>query len=289
MNAKAETFLRSLEARRREKSKRKAFLRRLIFITASLLWVFRASTVFAFDHSPWDSLLKAHVVGGLVDYGGFLKDKNVLDQYLNQVAHVPIEEFANESRENRIAAWINTYNASVIRLILSVYPVDSVEKIHDFWNQKIVEIAGMRYSLKEVRENVFRRGFRDERATLALVSGTMSSGPLRIEAYEGPRLGEQLRDQMNVFLSDARFNRIGARQKKLHLSPLFRELRDDFVLGYGLPEGGGRFSRAELAVLGFIRIHVSDPLVKEWISGRKYRLRYLPVDLSLNRTSGKSA
>ena len=256
------------------------------FLTLGFLF-FSATPAFPFDHSAWDALLKAHVEKGRVDYRSFLKDKSRLDLYLDTIERLPLREVADFSREERIALWINAFNASAIRLILEFYPVESTQKIPDFWDLKTVRIAGMRYSLKEVREKVFRRGFRDERATLALVSGTKSSSPLREEAYQGKALAEQLRGQMNVFLSDRRFNDIRPKRKKLLLSPLFGELADDFVLGYGTSEADEHFSPKELAVLGFIRIHVADPAVKKWITERHYKLRYSPADLRLNEISEK--
>jgi hypothetical protein len=262
----------------------KPWIRR--FLLAAGFWILLSPFAFAFDHGAWDSLLKAHVENGKVDYPGFLSEKAKLDHYLETVYQMPVEFFADQSREERMAAWINVYNASVIRLILEHGPVDSVEKIPGFWDDKAAGIAGMRYSLKDIREKIFRRGFRDERATLALVSGRKDSGALREEAYAGERLIEQLRDQMNSFLTDERYNQIHPKQKRLKLSPLFRELADDFVLGYGNAEKDSQFSPQELAILGFIRVHVNDPQTKEWVEKRKYKLRYLPADASLNQKAG---
>ena len=221
----------------------------------------------------------------MIDYEGFLQDQAKLENYLSSIERLSVEEFADYSREDRMALWINAYNASVIQLILKHYPVDSIQKIHGFWDDKVARIAGMTYSLGEIRDKVFRQGFRDERATLALISGTKSSGPLRNEPYVGNKLTEQLKDQMAAFLSDERFNRIKINQKKLLLSPLFKELADDFILGYSSSDRDSQFSPQEFAVLSFIRIHLADSKLKDWIKARKYKIRFLPYDWSLNRKS----
>ena len=119
---------------------------------------------------------------------------------------------------------------------------------------------------------------------MALVSGTSSSGPLREEPYEGSRLLEQLRDQTSAFLMDERFNQIGTHKRKMILSPLFKELAHDFVLGYGQAIRDTKFSPEEMALVGFIRIHVSEGSIKDWISKRKYKIQYLLPDTSLNDT-----
>ena len=188
-----------------------------------------------------------------------------------------------------MALWINTYNAAVIRQILAHYPVPSVDKIPDFWTAKTVYIAGMNYSLRDVRDKVFRQGFRDERVLIALVSGRQDSGPLRAEAYVGSKLLEQLKDQTRLFLSDERFNRIRPHQKKLWLSPIFRHNGADFILGYGTAQPDSQFSAQELAVLSFIKIHSEEPTIKEWIDSRRYKLRYLADNAALNEAVAKEA
>ena len=93
---------------------------------------------------------------------------------------------------------------------------------------------------------------------------------------------EQLADQMNVFLTDERFNRIHPGQKKILISPIFRHFADDFILGYGSAQEDGQFSPKELAVLSFIKIYLQEPKAKQWIEARGYKVKYLRDDASLN-------
>ncbi len=247
-----------------------------------LLCVLIGREVYAFEHHDWNALLKAHVKEGEVDYQGFQSSFPQLVRYLQSVENYPIALFSEDSREERLALWINVYNASAIHFILKHYPVRSIDEIKGFFDGKSVLVAGMAYSLREVREEVIRKGFRDERALIALVSGMRSSGPLRAEAYEGGKLLDQLRDQAQVFLTDERYNRIHAKAKKINLSPIFREFADEFILGYGTPEADGRFSSKEIAVLAFLRIHIADEEVRAWLDGRRFKISYLPEDRSLN-------
>ena len=131
-----------------------------LLVLISVLPFLPSSVAFAFDHSEWGSLLKSHVDHGRVDYKGFANDRGQLDFYLDRIAKIPIDLFAEYDRETRIALWINAYNASAIRLILDHYPIDSPNDIPNFLDEKVVHIAGMKYSLREVRENVFRKSFR---------------------------------------------------------------------------------------------------------------------------------
>ena len=255
----------------------------LIFLSVSFLCTPHG---YAFDSREWDELLKSHVENGLVHYDAFKNDQAKLEHYLDAIAQYPPESFSNDSREERIALWINVFNASVIRSILKRYPVDSVEKIANFWDDKNVLVSQIAYSFRDIREQVFRGGFREERALLALVPGQMSSGPLRPEAYTGSKLIDQLRDQMDLFLTDERYNQIRVKQKKLRLSPLFREYANDFILGYGSVGDTGKFSPQEFSILNFIKIHVKDPKLKDWIVQSKYKVSYLKKDVRLNDAKG---
>ncbi|MBI4388457.1 MAG: hypothetical protein HY582_05390, partial [Candidatus Omnitrophica bacterium] len=60
------------------------------------------------------------------------------------------------------------------------------------------------------------------------------------------------------------------------------------ILGYGTAVKDNRFSPEEIAMLAFIRIHVDDPELKKWIDNRKYKLKYLPENISLNEWKEKS-
>lgn len=244
---------------------------------------FFSQILFAFDHSLWTLLLKKHVRNGFVDYQNFLNDKTKLNNYLDEINALSEKEFLTFTREDQIALWINLYNATVIQLILDYYPVKSVNEIPGFWNEPNVRVANQVQSLRKIEEEIIRQRFRDERATLCLVSGKKSSPPLRNEAYEGSRLLDQMKDQINFFLSDERWNQIRPKKKKLKISSRLQELRNDFLLGYGTPETDQRFKPDEMAILSFIRIHTTDPDIKKWIETRSYKLKYLPEDSSLNQ------
>lgn len=255
------------------------------FITILLTCCIAVSgNCFAFDHHEWDELLKAHTEDGLVNYVSFQDDEDKLDRYLKTLADYPLASLAEESREERIALWINVFNALMIREILRHYPVDSANSITDLWSRKRMAVSGLQYTLKEIRDEILRGSFREERALLALATAEMSSPPLRNEAYAGNRLTEQLADQMNMFITNDRYNQIHDHQKKLRLSPVFREFADDFVLGYGQSQGTGKFSTSQFAVLNFIKVYVQDPKIKDWIVQSKYKVSYLKGDKRLNDT-----
>src|SRR5210317_1325567 len=80
------------------------------------------------EHNLWNSLLQEHVDNeGWVDYEGFSKGSVKLHAYLHSLASMPPKE--HWSRSEKLAYYINTYNAYTVALILSEYPLASIKDI----------------------------------------------------------------------------------------------------------------------------------------------------------------
>ena len=268
---------------------RQSFISSLVL---SALFIFlilppaRAAEVF--DHSKWDHLLKQYVHNGRVDYEGLLQSKGELDDYLSQMEAVSVEALSEYSREERIAFWINLYNASVIRMVLDEYPVERFDQIPGAFEIRTVRIIGEFFSLSELRDQVLRKGFRDERILMALVSARADSPRLLPEAFRGDRLDEQLNKAAHDFVEDEAKNQVRPGEKKVFLSPLFHDFGSDFLLNFGSEKASSRFSQIETAVISFILRHLSNPDKRIFLDSGRYKIRYLPEDPSLNRVTGNS-
>lgn len=71
--------------------------------------------------------LKTCFKNGMVDYQGFLKDKKQLQVYLDKLsANRPTSKW---SKNEKMAFWINAYNAFTVKLILDHYPIKSIKDI----------------------------------------------------------------------------------------------------------------------------------------------------------------
>lgn len=67
--------------------------------------------------------MRAHVVNGQVDYPAMAKDKSFAG-YLAALDHVDPQAFP--SREERLAFWINAYNALAVKSIIDGYSPESL-------------------------------------------------------------------------------------------------------------------------------------------------------------------
>ncbi len=195
------------------------------------------------SHEIFDKLLKKHVdMSGLVSYVGFEEDREQLDEYLELLTtNPPNDQYWTVSE--KMAYWINLYNAFTIDLILDHYPVESIKDIganlqvpfvNTPWDIKFIEIAGEKYDLNNIEHNILRKVFEEPRIHFAINCASISCPSLRKEAYVGSRLEQQLREQATQFLNDPSRNQITA--EKAEVSKIFQWFGGDFTKNGTLKE-----------------------------------------------------
>ncbi len=184
------------------------------------------------DHAPFSRLLAAHVVDGLVDYGAFARASSFA-LYLRTLDRA---EPAAMSRSDRLAYWINVYNAYTIELINARGEKRSIRNINKRlgisfrspWAEPIVRAGGRVLSLDDVEHTIIRPEFGDSRIHVALVCAALGCPPLRSEAYVGALLDPQLDEQAGIFLKQSAKNRVDVANRTVYGSPIFTWYREDF-------------------------------------------------------------
>lgn len=162
------------------------------------------------SHQQWDSLLKMYVSpDGKVNYKGFVKDKAHLNAYLEMVSNNPPK--STWSKNEKLAYWINAYNAFTVQLIVKHYPLKSIKdiggdiyKVNTPWDIKFVKIGNETINLSDLEHMKIRAQFHEPRIHFAVNCASVSCPRLRDEAFTADRLEEQLDDQTRYF-----FNRSG--------------------------------------------------------------------------------
>ena len=159
-----------------------------------------------FDHSSFDRLLKAHVADGRVDYDAFAPSPE-FPRYLEALSRARPEAL---DKKERLAFWINAYNAYTIQLVnahgehASIRNIDKtlgVVKAMGPWKEEMVKAGGLTTSLDFVENGIIRKQFKEPRIHFALVCAARSCPPLRSEAYTGARVDAQLDDQARLFIA----------------------------------------------------------------------------------------
>jgi len=219
-------------------------------------------------HGMWDKLTKKHVTPeGYVDYKGFLEDSVQVKAYLALLSnHHPNDEFW--SRDERLAYWINAYNAFTVKLIMDHYPVQSIKDIKNgipfvntVWDIQFIDIEERTYDLNNIEHGIIRPKFEEPRIHFAVNCASVSCPRLRNEAYTAERLDEQLTDQTKSFLADESKNEIS--ENRLELSKLFTWY-------------GGDFTKDGQTVIGFVQKY-SDQKISD-----DAEVEYIDYDWDLN-------
>ncbi len=184
-----------------------------------------ANSAINIDHSQWDRLLKKYVdEEGLVNYKGFQKDREALDQYLLLLSsQKPADDW---SVQELLAYYINTYNAYTVDLILDHYPLKSIKDISGAWTKGIVPIGGSKLSLGGIENGILRK-MGEPRIHFAINCASFSCPKLFNEAFTAAKINEQLDAVTKEFINSDK-NDISAKNPKL--SSIFNWYKKDYLV-----------------------------------------------------------
>ena len=188
------------------------------------------------DHGAFDLLLRRHVVDGHVDYPSFAREPSFA-AYLASLDRVDPKQL---DEAERLAFWLNVYNAFTIQLVVQHHETESIRNINKTlgtlrlkgpWSDPFVHAAGRTLTLDDVMHGILRKEFSEPRIHFALVYAAMGSPPLRSEAYHGAQLDAQLEDQGRRFMRESptknRMEKL-RRTRLLVLSQIFTYYAADF-------------------------------------------------------------
>lgn len=186
-------------------------------------------------HALFDELLHEFVHDGVVDYTGLSKQRARLQSYLGVLESVAPGDL---DRNERLAFWINAYNAFTLELILDYLgKIDGIKDIPSSkrWKAKRWLISGRRYSLDEIEHEILRP-MGEPRIHFALVCASFSCPDLRAAAYLPQTIDSQLTLATRHFLADSEKGLLtrmetgffGGDSPTLYLSSLFDWFDEDF-------------------------------------------------------------
>ena len=179
------------------------------------------------DHANFDQMLQAYVsTSGVVNYRGWKNDLTKLDQYLAELSQN--EPSSSWSRSEKMAYWINLYNAGTVKLILDNYPLSSIMNIDGGkpWNRKWIKVGSNTYSLNQIENDIIRPRFGDGRIHFAVNCAAKSCPPLHNRAFTSSNLSGTLARLTRKFVNNTAFNQIT--KGKLNLSNIFNWYASDF-------------------------------------------------------------
>jgi len=224
-------------------------------------------------HSAWSDLLENSVDGDRVAYADLKSEAlALLEAYLETLSATCVPDYITWSREQRLAFWINAYNAFTVKLIVDHHPISSIRKIGFLpgaaFRRRFIpmpKLKGTEISLDDIKNNTLRADFREPRIHFALVCASLGCPPLRNEAYRAADLDRQLDEQTHLFLKDTSKNRFDPETGTLYLSPIFKWFRADFEVVAG-------------SLAAYVARYLDDPRIAK----PGVKIRYTDYDWALN-------
>ena len=227
---------------------------------------------------------------GLVDYAALKEQRADLDDFVTYLERLDPKTYQAWSEREKIALWINAYNALTLRAIVDHYPIaptafngaypkNSIRQIPGVWDVNRVNVMGQSITLQYIETKILRRDFHEPRIHVALVCAAVSCPVLRNEPYQGAKLDAQLDEQARKFLADPRQFRIDRARKEVRVSEIFGWYAEDFA-----PRDAPRTPPAALERSGVAAFasHYVNEADRAFLSGSDYRIAYTPYDWSLN-------
>tara|TARA_R110002051_G_scaffold149720_1_gene222273 strand:- start:3843 stop:4568 length:726 start_codon:yes stop_codon:yes gene_type:complete len=210
------------------------------------------------NHSNWTILLKKYVDNnGNVNYKSFINENKVVQNYLNELAkNSPSDDW---SKQDKLAYYINLYNAATVQLILDNYPKKSIKDIKNPWDKEWIKIGNDIFSLGQIEHKILRK-MNDPRIHFAINCASYSCPKLSNEAYTTQNIEKQLQKAAFDFINDPKKNKLS--ENNLQLSNIFKWYKEDFTQEGSLTD----------YIKSFTKVNVNS----------KAKISYLEYDWSLN-------
>ena len=241
-------------------------------------WLFSVCVAIAgegFDHShsQFNTFLGSSISNSGVNYTELASRRDQLNAYLSQLETAPVDTF---TRDQKIALWVNAYNAYTLALILDEGQPKSIMDLDGgkVWDTRKYVVAGQKLTLNEM-EHKRARPLTDGRIHGALNCASKGCPPLGRKALRGSGIEAQLDAAARRWVATNAYSQNGG---GVAVSHIFEWFADDFKKWGGESVGGA--GDKESAALRFIEAFGSE---KEagLMTGSK-TVTYQPYDWALN-------
>ena len=217
--------------------------------------------------APFGALLAEHVVDGDVDYPAFAASEAFAGMMSALATTAPA---ASASDDDKLAFYINAYNATSIQGILDGYSPSSLWGRLRFFKRREYALLDTSLTLYELEHDyIIAAG--DPRIHFAIVCSSKSCPPLRNTLYDGATLDSQLDAVARGFINDPADNRFDLERRKAELSRIFDWYEDEFEAAAGSLEA-------------WVAQYVDDPRLRESLQSDDWDIDFLDYDWSLNGT-----
>ncbi|KAH3698494.1 uncharacterized protein LOC127862312 isoform X2 [Dreissena polymorpha] len=231
--------------------------------------------------------------GKKVNYKG-IGESSEFEQYIRLTKELVRVQIVEASREEKLAFFINVYNALVIHANVTMGPPVNLWQRYKFFNTVRYIIGGYEYSLQDIENGVLRAnrkgigmftrpfGSSDPRVKVALteheplihfalVCGAKSCPPIKTYSSEG--IYEQLKLAAESFLEGDDGCQVDMGNKTIKLSQILKWYSLDF-------------GKNKEEVVEWVHKHMAESekrsQVGELLSSKNFKLSHMPYDWGIN-------
>jgi hypothetical protein len=230
----------------------------------------RPLTAAEFSHQAFDAVVRTYVRDGQVNYPVIQVDRR-FTQYLDQLDRVDPNSLP---RKDRLALWINAYNAYAIKGILDGYTPGTLLGRYRYFIGRDYRIGGASVNLYDLERKILIAQFHEPRVHFAIVCASTSCPKLQSWTYKGAQLNGQLDHVAREFINDPTRNRFDRENKLASLSKIFEWFAEDFEAQAG-------------SLSLYVAQYVADPDLARDLMSTPYRIEFLDYDWSLNGMPAK--
>lgn len=253
------------------------------------------SVAFDHQHTLFNEVLRNHVEDGLVNYRALKNDQSDLDRYLASLATVPQAHYETWTRQQKLAFWINAYNAFTIKTILNHYPLSrswladpwrhypaaSIRQIPGVWKLRWWRAAGRYHALDHMEHVIMRRQIVEPRIHFILVCASIGCPWLENRAFDAETLEQRLDQAAVNYLYRAKRVTIDRNNGVVGLAQIFNWFNEDFP---PLEESAPFFKDHPTEVVGPLTwiYRYANEADRAFLRSGSYQVRYLDYDWGLN-------
>lgn len=221
-----------------------------------------------FSHHALDETLRIHVTDGVLNYAAISVDSK-FQAYLRQLDRIDPNRLP--TRQDRLAFWINAYNAFAIKGILDGYSPMTLVGRYSYFIARGYQVGGETINLYDLERKLLIPNFREPLIHFAIVCASRSCPRLQPWAYSADKLDQQLEESARGFINDPTKNQFDRQQKIARLSMIFKWFEEDFIAHSG-------------SLINYVKRYVADPDLARELETASYRVEFLEYDWRLNGT-----
>lgn len=199
----------------------------IFFLCFSLIAV--AQTTEQFFEQTSEFLKKNVTPEGKVDYATIKKSPGELVYILSN-----IEKLDTKFSDKKLAKafWINVYNLQVIKAVVNLYPIASIEKVPGFFDGASFTVGNQQLTLDDIQNVILRDLFFDPAVHFTLASAANGCAPLLNTAYLPTTVDEQIKHQATLVINSKDYFFINKDLKLIELPKIFEWYKKDFAVNY---------------------------------------------------------